>query len=57
MGTYKLQVDWKEYDRLKGLGWLDKEIAKAFGISPSTLSVRLKERCEHGGTSSGSNTM
>lgn len=44
MGMYKLQVNWKEYDRLKSLGWLNKDIARVFGISSSTLTTRLKER-------------
>lgn len=47
-GTYKFNINWDEYKRLKSLGWEDKKIAKALNISPSCLCQMKKKRRKYG---------
>lgn len=41
---HKLDIDWQEYYRLKSEGYLDKQIAKCFGMSANTLQRKKREK-------------
>lgn len=44
MSRKRAYINWTEYNRLKNIGWLDKDIAKVMGVSPATLSIKVKEK-------------
>lgn len=48
MGTYRCNIDWYEYKRLKRLGLKDEKIARIFGISRSCLFSIKKRKLREG---------